>query len=607
MNMRAAAARDQLIAVALVTLAIGYLWLFVPRNWIPHDEGMLGQSAERVLNGDIPHVDYEEPYTGGLTWLHAAVFKLAGIDLLYPRWLLFAGAVLAQLLTYALIRRFLEPIAAVTATLVALVWSFPNYFAALPSWWLLICALACIWAFVRYVETGRPLYAVWSGAAAGCAILIKQTGLYVLMALVMAFVYGYVAQRDTRLNTRAARFLATAVAISGMAVALGILRSRLSLSDLLYLFLPIAACCRLLISASAHDEPAHPQELRNGLIPALAGAAVPIACFVAPYIAGAHLGTFLHGAFALPQRRVQFASFELPPPHWIVAGIPLLLVVSPLPRFGWWQELTWRRSVAAIGTVAAVALAYAALSDQMTYQLIWQSARAMSALLPVAICTVIESGHVRDLKRHWTLFAAAVMLAWASLVQFPFSAPIYFCYIAPLAVIGAVALADSSNASRRPALPVAAALLLAFAVASMNRGYVYNLGGVHRVTEPVVPLDLERVSLRVSEPDAVMYRRVMSLVATHIGDGTLVAGPDCPEVYFLAGRFSPSGTLFDFFDDHASLEGGVDDLPGWRSARVVVLNHSRRFSFGPSTHFAAKVRKAFPKSEGVGTFEVRWQ
>ena len=63
------------------------------RGWIPHDEGMLGQSAERVLTGEVPHVDYEEPYTGGLSLMHALVFRLAGIDLIFPRWLLFAGAV----------------------------------------------------------------------------------------------------------------------------------------------------------------------------------------------------------------------------------------------------------------------------------------------------------------------------------------------------------------------------------------------------------------------------------------------------------------------------------------------------------------------------------
>ena len=86
-----------------------------------------------------------------------------------------------------------------------------------------------------------------------------------------------------------------------------------------------------------------------------------------------------------------------------------------------------------------------------------------------------------------------------------------------------------------------------------------------------------------------------------------MAGPDAPEVYFLTGRFSPSGTLFDFFTDQVSAEGGLNDLPGLPGASVVVLNHGRRFSLGPSAHLAAKVRRMFPNSEGVGTLEVRWR
>ena len=82
LEMRRLPARgDRPMAFALLALSLVYLWFFVPRGWIPHDEGMLGQSAERVLAGGLPHIDYEEPYTGGLTWMHAAVFKLAGIDL----------------------------------------------------------------------------------------------------------------------------------------------------------------------------------------------------------------------------------------------------------------------------------------------------------------------------------------------------------------------------------------------------------------------------------------------------------------------------------------------------------------------------------------------
>ena len=122
--------------------------------------------------------------------MHALVFKLAGIDLIYPRWLLFAGAVLAQVLVYLILRRYLQPIGAAIGAWLALGWSFPNYFAALPSWWLLVCALVCVWAFLRHVETGLLRYAAVAGLAAGISILIKQTGLYVLVALVMTLLYG---------------------------------------------------------------------------------------------------------------------------------------------------------------------------------------------------------------------------------------------------------------------------------------------------------------------------------------------------------------------------------------------------------------------------------
>ena len=146
--------RTRLIAAGLVALSIVYLAFFVSRGWIPHDEGMTGQSAERVLSGETPHVDYEEPYTGGLAQMHALVFRLAGVDLIYPRWVLFAGAVLAQVLIYFILRRYLEPIGAALGAWLALGWSFPNYFAALPSWWLLVCALTCLWAFCDMWKPG---------------------------------------------------------------------------------------------------------------------------------------------------------------------------------------------------------------------------------------------------------------------------------------------------------------------------------------------------------------------------------------------------------------------------------------------------------------------
>jgi hypothetical protein len=595
---------NRLIAAGLVGLSVVYLAVFVPRGWIPHDEGMIGQSAERVLRGEVPHVDYEEPYTGGLAMLHAALFQAAGIDLIYPRWLLFAGAVLAQILVYLILRRYVEPIAAAIGAWVALAWSFPNYFAALPSWWVLICALAALWAFLRFVETGLLPYAAAAGLAAGLSILAKQTGLYVLVALILALLYD--GKNHDRPVWWPGRIACVGASVAAVSLALLILSARLTLSDLIYLFLPILACSRVLLTSDG----GRPFRQRWSMLlapgVAAAAAAVPLLIFVAPYVFAGQIDRLVNGLIVLPQKRVQFAAFEMPEAYWIVAGLPLLAAVMPLPA---WARLpaTRNRFAALALWIAGTLLVSASLYDERFYQTIWQSGRGFAAVLPVATCGVLLTGGGRTPSDRRVLFGFAAFLAWASLVQVPFSAPIYFCYVTPLAVIGAAAIAGQSRVLRRPIVAVSAAVLLAFAMLTMNRGDVYNLGAFHRPVALNEPLNLERASLRVSAADAVTYRRAIGLIASHIGDGPLVAGPDAPEVYFLAGRFSPSGTLFDFFSDQVSAEGGLNDLPGLPTAQVVVLNHARRFSQGPSSHLTAKARRMFPSSEVVGTLEVRWR
>ena len=67
----------RIVFIAVMVLAAGYIGLFVTRGWIPHDEGLLGQSAERVLSGELPHRDFDDPYTGGGAYLKGLDVRLA--------------------------------------------------------------------------------------------------------------------------------------------------------------------------------------------------------------------------------------------------------------------------------------------------------------------------------------------------------------------------------------------------------------------------------------------------------------------------------------------------------------------------------------------------
>ena len=70
-------------------VAAGYLAAYLNRGWVAHDEGAFAQSAERVLQGELPHRDFDELYSGGLTFANALAFKAFGMRLTSLRIALF--------------------------------------------------------------------------------------------------------------------------------------------------------------------------------------------------------------------------------------------------------------------------------------------------------------------------------------------------------------------------------------------------------------------------------------------------------------------------------------------------------------------------------------
>jgi hypothetical protein len=577
--------------------SIVYLVNFIPRGWVPHDEGMIGQSAERVMNGQTPHVDYEEPYTGGLTFFYAGIFKVFGTDLLYVRYALFAGAALSQILVYLILRRFVSPAGAGLGAVLSAAWSFPNYFAGLPSWWVLICALVSLWSYIRYVETSQLRYVVLAGVAVGLSVLVKQTGVYLIVALALSLLYD--AERAPALRVTRADIIPVAAAVAAALFAVFILRSRLIPAETVFLLLPILACSAVPVITRAASQHRIWSGVRAPLVLG-ACAIATIALFVLPYVARREVAQLVNGLVVLPQRRLEFASMNMPGVEAILYGLPLLAGVVPLQATA--HGLA-RRAIQTCLGIAGAGIAIDALYDQPAYSVVWNGARALGALIPLAVSALLVSNTPLPPDRRRMLFGLSAMLAWASMVQFPFSSPIYYCYVTPLVILsGAALVAALPGRLLNPALAGVLAMSLLFAVLSMNRGYIFNLGVVHEPQQFDTDLALSRANLKIGVDDAARYRRVAQLVQMHLEGGRLVAGPDTPEVYFLAGQFSPTGSLFDFFGDSGP---GLPDQ--WRSATVVVLNHSAQFSGGFSRRTLAQIRRRFPNGESHGRLEVRWR
>src|SRR5207247_683954 len=100
------------LAVLVLATAAGAILAahYMTRGWVPHDAGSLAQSAERVLHGELPHRDFDEIYTGGLSFLHALAFRLVGTSLMAPPLVLFAVFLAWMPAVYYVAGRFASPL-----------------------------------------------------------------------------------------------------------------------------------------------------------------------------------------------------------------------------------------------------------------------------------------------------------------------------------------------------------------------------------------------------------------------------------------------------------------------------------------------------------------
>ncbi|MGB6200040.1 MAG: glycosyltransferase family 39 protein, partial [Candidatus Acidiferrales bacterium] len=469
--------------LAVWMLSVGWLGVFLRDNWVPHDDGMLAQSAERVLEGQLPHRDFDEVYTGGLSYLHAAAFKLFGTNLFSIRLMLMLFFALWVPVLYYCASRFVGPLGAALVTFLGVTWSVPVYPTGMPSWYCLFFATFGVAALMRHLETRARVWLFVAGLCGGFSFLAKSPGIYFVVAALLFFVYR--EQSEARMASEdgvsSARLpgrlysLFVRVSIFAFVVALVLLIRRLaSLPELYNFVLPgFALGLVLLIRESRSTASADGERFWNLFrlaIPFLAGAALPIVLFLIPYARAHALRSFYNGVFVTPFMRISMATYAPPRMIMLLALVP----IGGLVGFACYSKRGESTAVGAAALAGFVAVLIASEHSNFVYRFAWHSAATAIPVLVVAGSLVLlraGSGWNLTEQRRQQIFLMLCATALCSLIAFPYSSATYFCYVAPLVVLAAVAILSTRDPAPRLLPKLAAGFYIVFMMVVVTPGF----------------------------------------------------------------------------------------------------------------------------------------
>jgi hypothetical protein len=606
--------KSYLVVLAVVWLISSvYMATHVKRIWMPHDEGTLGLSAERVLQGQLPHRDFDD-YTGGLTFLHALAFRVWGINSGSMRNVLLIFFVAWVPAVFYVAARFSPPVSAGVVTLVALAWSVPNYPAPMPSWYTLFFATWGVAALLRYLESGSRWWIFAAGLCGGFSMLAKVTGAYYVAGVLLFLVFHEQCLAQDSVSERGDKKARAGVYSGLIACGLGIFvillyRMIHKLPDggwIFFFVVPPAMLAGFLVAREFAGVPG-PLAKRIGNLmgmglPFLSGVAIPGAIFVFGYWRAGALHSLFGGLVGLPERALKFASLPPLSPMTAAAFAPFLLwIVLAYDSRG-----TARTIWAAVLAVVCALVAWGGRTKALIWGLGWCSLAASGPVLTGAVLIYLwKKRSSMEPQRQQQLVLLASVSALCSIVQFPFGAPGYFFYAAPLLILATAAFFESIPHPPRLALATLAAFYVVFILT--DEVTAVKLGLQNEAYATLRELNLPRAGgLRVESGVAKIYEETIHLVEVHAKGEFAYAVPDCPEIYFLSGLKSPSRHYFEYAEENDSVSGTLRTIERLQ-VNVIAINRKPSFSPRMSQEMENELAKRFPHSAETEKFTVRWK
>jgi hypothetical protein len=594
-------------------IAALYVGVHIGKGWVAADDGTLSQSALRVLQGQLPHRDFAEIYTGGLSFIHALAFRAFGVNLMSLRICVFLFFLAWVPAVYYVALRFTSAIGAGAVTLLAVAWSYPNYPAAMPSWYNLFFATFGAAALLRYLEARTRQWLFVAGVCGGVSILIKVIGAYYIAGalLFLAFLEqsesqseseSECAEGESSKNCWLYRGFSVGAMLLFLAVLVHLLRARLGVAELYEFVLPPAVLVGMILLGERSVRARSGQRFRTLLraaIPFLCGLMVPIVVFLIPYARSGMVGKFLFGVTASAiSRSVDLSVIRPVGIEGLMFALPLVAVLAAAM---FWDKFQGKAVGAALG-LGAVAIAARATQSFAIVRGVWCSVAALTpivVLLGAALAFAPRKPGARAKLERQQVVLLIALAGTCSLVQFPFAAPIYLSYAAPLTLLALVAIVSTGKTQAGTyALAAVVGLYLAFGVVSLVPHYIYELTTEVRRMEPMQGPRAGGLKIQ----GAVFFDDLSDFLRARSPNGLMFAGNDCPELYFLSGLKNVTR------DDTGATPEDILKAIQSDNLNLVVINDAPFFpAAAMRPEVKAEVLRRFPHTTRFGIFQVFWR
>ena len=595
------------VAVLLLVMVIAglYTWVHIGRGWVAADDGTLSSSALRVLEGQLPHRDFAEIYSGGLSFIHALAFRVLGVNLMSLRICVFLFFMAWIPAVFWIALRFTPALAAGAITLVAVAWSYPNYPAAMPSWYNLFFATFGAAALLRYLETRSKRWLVIAGICGGVSLLIKVIGAYYVAGCLLFFAFAEQSESEKAekvQNSWLYRVFSISALLAFLATVVDVLRARLGISELYEFVLPSALVAVLIVAGEWKVKAGSAQRFKTIallVLPFIGGLLIPVSIFLLPYARSGMVGAYFSGVGSSAMSRAVDLGVIRP------VGIEGILYVLPLVAVlaaAMYSEHFQGAAVGVAFAIGAAFLAYRATEMLSIMKGIWYSAAALTPIVVLlgAVLVWLRRMPGQQVKHKRQQVVLLIALAGiCSLTQYPFAAPIYFSYSAPLTLLAVVAIVSVGKVRRGTyVLASVIGLYLVFGVASLVPNYIYEI--TYKVGHMDRMNGLRAGGLNIE--GAAFFDELSAFLRAHSPNGLMFAGNDCPELYFLSGLKNVAN------DDTGEPPEVIMKAIQSDDLNLVVINESPYFPAAiMDPKVKAEVMRRFPHGVRFGIFDVFWK